>query len=310
MTMTTDSSRPVLVIGATGAVGGEVTAALLAGGARVRVLVRDPERVTDLPDDVERAQGDLRDLESLNRAMAGARAAFYVSPHEADEVDLARNIVEACERAGVRIVFAGVHVYDRNPLRQIVYRVMFRLWLRHYQGKLELARAIERSNTRPVIFMPSNFMQNDDVFLDDIHAGEFCQPLAGANRVDLRDVAQAVAVALLDDEFPSGAYSLVGPETLSGKQCAEVWAHELGREVRYVGDDERAWKQAFARHLQGRKLADWQASFKALSTLKVKTSAADLEETRRLIGREPRRYGEYVHDRAGAHQAEARVPNT
>ena len=80
--------------------------------------------------------------------------------------------------------------------------------------------------------------------------------------------------------------------------------------MRYVGDDERAWKQAFARHLQGRKLADWQASFKALSTLKVKTSAADLEETRRLIGREPRRYSEFVHDRAGAHQAEARVPHT
>ena len=61
---------------------------------------------------------------------------------------------------------------------------------------------------------------------------------------------------------------------------------------------------------QGRKLADWQASFKALSTLKVKTSAADLEETRRLIGREPRRYSEYVHDRTRGHQAEARLPNT
>ena len=80
--------------------------------------------------------------------------------------------------------------------------------------------------------------------------------------------------------------------------------------MRYVGDDERAWKQAFARHLHGRKLADWEASFRALSTLKVKTSAADLEETRRLIGREPRRYDEYVHDRAAARQVEARVPNT
>ena len=153
-------------------------------------------------------------------------------------------------------------------------------------------------------------MQNDDVFFDDIHAGEFCQPLAGANRVDLRDVAQVAAVALLDSEFPSGAYSLVGPQTLSGKQCAEMWQRELGREVRYVGDDERAWRQAFARHLHGRKLADWQASFKALSTLKVKTGAADLEETRRLLRREPRRYDEYVHDRAAAHQAGARVPNT
>ena len=308
--MTTEHSRPVLVVGATGAVGGEVTAALLAAGARVRVLVRDPDRVAELPESVERAQGDLHDLESLTRALIGVRSAFYVSPHEVDEVELARNFVEACERAGVRLVFAGVHVHDRNPVRQVLYRLLFSLWLRHYQGKLELARAIERSNTKPVVLVPSNFMQNDDVFLDDIHAGEFCQPLAGVNRVDLRDVAKAAAVALLDDEFPSGAYSLVGPETLSGKQCAAVWEHELGREVRYVGDDERAWKQAFARHLHGRKLADWEASFGALSKLKVKTSAADLEETRRLIGREPRRYDEYVRDRATAFQVEARVPKT
>ncbi len=73
-------------------------------------------------------------------------------------------------------------------------------------------------------------------------AGEFCQPLAGANRVDLRDVAQVASNALLDDEFPSGAYSLVGPESLSGEQCAAAWQRELGREVRYVGNDTTAWR--------------------------------------------------------------------
>ena len=191
-----------------------------------------------------------------------------------------------------------------------MYRLLFRLWLRHYQGKLAVAKAIERSATNPVLLIPSNFMQNDDVFLDDIAAGEFCQPLAGVNRVDLRDVAQVASDALLDDEFRSGAYSLVGPESLSGEQCAAVWQRELGREVRYTGGDESAWKAAFARHLQGRKLVDWEASFGALSKLKVKTSAADLAETRRLLGREPRRYDEYVQDQVAARQLEARTPNT
>ena len=37
--------RPVLVVGASGTVGSEVTNALLARGASVRVLVRDPGRV-------------------------------------------------------------------------------------------------------------------------------------------------------------------------------------------------------------------------------------------------------------------------
>ena len=69
-----------------------------------------------------------------------------------------------------------------EPAQQVMYRLLFRLWLRHYQGKLAVAKAIERSATNPVLLIPSNFMQNDDVFLDDIAAGEFCQPLAGVNR--------------------------------------------------------------------------------------------------------------------------------
>jgi uncharacterized protein YbjT (DUF2867 family) len=306
--MSSEDRRPVLVVGTTGAVGGAVTAALLGAGAPVRVLVRDPARVAHLPATVERAQGDLHNADDVRRALAGVRSAFYVSPHEADEVELAHTFVAACESAGIRLVFAGVHVNDRNPVKKAAYRLLFRVWLRHYQGKLELARAIERSDTQPVLLVPSNFMQNDDVFLDDIYAGEFCQPLAGANRVDLSDVAQVASTALLDDEFPSGAYSLVGPESLSGEQCAAVWQRELGRVVRYVGNDATAWRTAFARHLQGRKLVDWEASFTALAKLKVSTSAADLAETRRLLGRDPRSYAEFVHDRATARQPAERVP--
>ena len=42
----------------------------------------------------------------------------------------------------------------------------------------------------------------------------------------------------------------------------------------------------------------------------MKTSAADLAETRRLLGREPRRYDEYVQDQVAARQLAVRTPNT
>jgi len=83
-------------------------------------------------------------------------------------------------------------------------RLLFATLLPHYQGKLRLARMIADSNTRPVVLMPSNFMQNDDVFRDDILAGHFPEPLAAVNRVDLRDVAQVAVRALCDDAFPAG----------------------------------------------------------------------------------------------------------
>jgi len=192
-----------------------VTQALLVAGASVRVLVRHRS-----------GRPTSRRTSSGRRATCTNRTTCSVpSPMSGPPSTSAR----------VRLVFAGVHVHDRNPVKQVMYRLLFRLWLRHYQGKLAVAKAIERSDTNPVLLIPSNFMQNDDVFLDDIAAGEFCQPLAGVNRVDLRDVAQVASDALLDDEFRSGAYSLVGPESLSGEQCATVWQRELGREVRCTG---------------------------------------------------------------------------
>jgi hypothetical protein len=74
----------------------------------------------------------------------------------------------------------------------------------------------------------------------------------------------------------------------------------VGRPVRYTGGDKDAWHAAFARNLSGHKRTDWEASFKMLGRLQVRASKAELETTGTLLGREPRRYAEYVHDMATA----------
>src|SRR5690349_197310 len=96
----------VLVAGATGNIGKEVTAALLARGAAVRALVRSPERAELLPRGVEAVIGDLRDVRAVETALTGVTAALYVSPHDPDEELMAEAFVSACERLGVRLVFA------------------------------------------------------------------------------------------------------------------------------------------------------------------------------------------------------------
>lgn len=60
-------SRLCLVTGATGYVGGRLIPRLLEAGRRVRVLVRHPERLRDLPwyDDIEVVVGDAGDRKSV-----------------------------------------------------------------------------------------------------------------------------------------------------------------------------------------------------------------------------------------------------
>jgi nucleoside-diphosphate-sugar epimerase len=71
-------SGPVLVTGASGHLGANLVVHLLAAGERVRVLLRpgsDNRAVAGL--DVERAQGDVRDPESVDVAVKGCQRVYH-----------------------------------------------------------------------------------------------------------------------------------------------------------------------------------------------------------------------------------------
>lgn len=109
-----------LVTGATGFVGANLVRELLTDGDAVRALVRpgrDRRNLTGL--EVELAEGDLRDAESLRRALTGVSVLYHVAadyrlwardPRElyASNVNGTRNILEAARGAGVeRVVYTS-----------------------------------------------------------------------------------------------------------------------------------------------------------------------------------------------------------
>lgn len=294
-----DPSRPVLVLGSTGMMGREVLAALLRTGATPRVLVRDPARL-ETTEGVDVRVGDLRDLGSLRAALEGVSAVFHISPHEADEVELTRGVLALCEALGVRVVFAGVHVVARTALSGWVQRRLYGRMFPRYRGKFALARLVERSATDPVLLVPSTFMQNDEVFADEIRDGAYVHPASpkGLNRIDLRDLGEVAAGILLDPDFPSGSYGLVGPRELTGPEHADTWSRALDRPVRYAGHDDAALDAALRRHLTGHRLEDWSASMRILRSFPVKATRRELELTTRLLGRAPTDYETYVRDTA------------
>jgi dihydroflavonol-4-reductase len=109
--------RPTLVTGATGFLGWHVANRLLARGEKVRALVRDTSRVREL--DGEVVVGDLRDPESLERAVAGCAVVYHVAadyrlwakdPSELyrSNVEGTRNLLTAARDAGVeRVVYTS-----------------------------------------------------------------------------------------------------------------------------------------------------------------------------------------------------------
>jgi uncharacterized protein YbjT (DUF2867 family) len=117
---------PVLVVGGTGMLGGQVVAELLSRGERVRALVRPMSDATRLEGaGVEIARGDMMDPASLLKAMDGAdvvisTAAGYTrhSKGDTDQIDTIgnRNLADAASRSGVRrFVLTSILSCDQTP---------------------------------------------------------------------------------------------------------------------------------------------------------------------------------------------------
>lgn len=291
--------RPVLVLGATGTLGGEAVRALLEHGARVRALVRSPESAAKLPAAVECVPGNLEDPRSLAAAFRGVHAVFFVAPHEDAEEQIAENVVRAAEHSGARLVFAGVHVNGANRLVRAVWRAVYHRLAPHYTPKMRLSERVRSSRARPVILMPANFYQNDDLAREALQAGVFPFPLARLPRVDTRDVGDAAARALLDARVPDGAYSLVGPGSLDAAASAANWAAALGRPVRATADLDLVDRLLDAT-CPPRKAVDFKKTFRVLANFSAKTTARDLRETGFLLGRAPRGHAEYARETARA----------
>ena len=104
-------SAMILVTGATGTVGREVVAQLLAAGEKVRALTRNPSRA-QLDEQVELAAGDLSQPETLAKAAEGVESVFSLAtgPQLGTQET---NLAQAAKEAGAR------HIVKLSGLRPL-----------------------------------------------------------------------------------------------------------------------------------------------------------------------------------------------
>jgi uncharacterized protein YbjT (DUF2867 family) len=101
----------VLVTGATGYIGGRLVQRLLEAGYQVRVLARNASRLQDRPwkTQVEVVEGDVLIPETLNEAMQGVSAAYYLIHSMMDSDDFHNRDLLAAKNFGIAAKAAGVN---------------------------------------------------------------------------------------------------------------------------------------------------------------------------------------------------------
>src|SRR5438046_1862372 len=114
----TQSTRPILVTGATGNTGRPLVEALVRLGAPVRAMVRGPASRTTLPDGVQVAVADFDDAASLAAALDGAGQAYLVTP-SSEQAETQKRFADLAAKAGIRhlVVLSQLAAAEDSPVR-------------------------------------------------------------------------------------------------------------------------------------------------------------------------------------------------
>ncbi|MHB1843977.1 MAG: NAD(P)-dependent oxidoreductase [Deltaproteobacteria bacterium] len=139
----------ILVIGATGATGQLAIPKLLAAGHEVTAFARRPEAVTTQHERLRVAQGDARDLASLERALAGQAAVFSsFGPRSFKRDDIQelfmKNLVAAMQKTGVKrlVNLSAWGASDSAPEANLLFRLIRATLLRAVFDDKERGEAI------------------------------------------------------------------------------------------------------------------------------------------------------------------------
>ena len=226
--------------------------------------------------------------------MAGVDAVFLLVPVHPEETRLGLNAVAAAKEAKVgRIVYLSVFGAETAPK------------VPHFIGKVPIEEAVAASGLPFTILRPNYFFQNDEQLAPAIAKGLYPQPLGevGVSGIDVDDIADAAVTALTRPGHDGQTIPLVGADLLTGPTVASTYAKHLGHAVRYGGDDLDAWTDSVAEHMPGWLVADLRAMYDHFLRHGLRATDADREATRRVLGREPRRFDDFAARLAGSIQA-------
>ncbi|HEY0276252.1 MAG TPA: NAD(P)H-binding protein [Paenirhodobacter sp.] len=225
----------IVITAPTGDIGSQVLANLIDGEERIRVIARDPARLSQtVRDRVEVVTGSHSDPEVVMSAFEGADSVFWLVPAdpradsaEAAYVDFARPASAALVARGVKRV-VGISALGRGWPRAAGY----------VTATLKMDDMIAATGVAYRALACGSLMENvlrQSALIRD--TGAFHWPMPGgisAPTVATRDVA-AVAARLLRDPQWTGVDSipLLGPQDVTFTEMMATVSEVIGRPVAY-----------------------------------------------------------------------------
>jgi uncharacterized protein YbjT (DUF2867 family) len=240
-------TTPILVTGAAGrvgAVGRSVTELLLKQGEAVRAMVRtDDQRAHALRDmGAEVVVGDLLELDSMHRAIAGCETMYFGMSVSDDYLAATVNAAAVAKHHGVKafinmsqMTLAQMSITETTPSPQHKLH-----WLAE--------QALNWSGLPVVHVRPTVFMENFFLLFtaDSVRESDQIRLPLGEGKtspVAVEDVARVLATLLANPRPHIGKiYHLTGPQSENMHFYAQEYSKALGRTITYQDIPVAPWR--------------------------------------------------------------------
>jgi uncharacterized protein YbjT (DUF2867 family) len=283
-------SPKILITGATGTIGNELTQQLAAKGIPFRAVLRSSDKASELiaSTGAEVIVGDLSDHDRVATALEGIERAFLLTNSSEQAEGLQTGFVDMAREAGVKqiVKLSQLAADIGSPVRFLRYHAAV-------EQKIKDAGI-------PYTFLRSNlFMQALLGFRDSIASkGMLFAPIGDAklSLIDIRDIAAVAVEALTKDGHANKTYTLTGPEALTHRDLAEQLSLAAGRPVQFVNISPEEMRQA----LKGIRFPEWQQEGLIEDYAHyAKGEAADITTTvQDVTGKPARQFKQFAGDHA------------
>lgn len=287
------STGRILVIGGTGATGAEAVRHLVAHGAQVRVVTRDPSAAADNPalQGAELVAGDSSQPETLKEAFEDVEKVYLVPPTHPGWDETQSATIDMAAAAGVRHL-VKLSVFEADPDEpSLILRF-------HHRGEQE----IERHGMAFTHIRANSFFQN--VLLLDAPAVQAqscfysCVGDAKFAKIDARDIGEVVATVLTEPGHENRTYELTGPAALSYDDIAAELSRACGREIRYVDMPPDDYAALLTSVGVPQWLAEEFATLYGRGKQRAGASGRTTSTVEDLLGRPPRSFAEWSREHA------------
>ena len=276
--------QQVLVIGGTGRMGIPTVRELVDRGAHVRVMTRSASKAASLSEShVTGVVGDLNRSYSLRDAFDAIDVLILITAHSITETGQGLAAVSTALAGRVRRIIFLSSAVGPGAMR-----------IPHIAAKAPVEHALITSRTDYTIVRAHSLFQNDLAVESSIQAGRYPLPVGntGISRIDVRDVAEALATAALESGHERRIYTLGTPERFTGDAIANAYG------ARYCGDDLEEWERIVAATKPKWQRDDLRIMFRYYQECGMSMSLHDLVEQERILAADPRPFNAYVEERS------------